>query len=119
MTNEYKQKLAEASIDYESGIIRFSGKEDLYERFLKRFPDDPNYPELLVAIEREDYQQAELRAHTLKGVSANLSMIDLYQAASDVVAFLHEAPKPDEDKLNALIGYVRESYERVLEAVNE
>jgi HPt (histidine-containing phosphotransfer) domain-containing protein len=71
-------------IDYDSGMRLFRDRQELFEKFLKKFPKDESYNRLKEALAADDCNQAFKEAHTLKGVSANLSMMELSHAASDV-----------------------------------
>ena len=51
MTEETKQYLAQAGIRADQALERFMGNETLFERFLKKFPQDPNYSILLEGME--------------------------------------------------------------------
>lgn len=72
-------------IEYEDGLARFVGNVALYEKFLKQFPDDPCYKQLKEALDKQDIDTAFQAAHTLKGVTGNLSMKDLYDKVCVVV----------------------------------
>ena len=78
MTLERKNQLMAAGIQVESVLERVMGNEDLLERLLKKFPDEPHYSALCAALELGDAEQAVSAAHTLKGVCGNLSMAELY-----------------------------------------
>lgn len=85
-----KQHLVEAGIDVDSVLERFMGNEALMERFLKKFEQDPCYHDLLDAVQKQDAQQAFTASHTLKGVSANLSMTQLYDLTTKQVDLLRD-----------------------------
>lgn len=72
-------------IDYNEGVRRFSGNAAIYEKFLFKFLDDMTFEELDEAMQNHDYGTAFSAAHTLKGVTGNLSMNRLYQ---ELVAFV-------------------------------
>lgn len=61
-------------IDYDEGVARFVGRSDLYEEFLKKFLTDPTFPALEAAMQAKDLPAAFTAAHTLKGVTGNLSL---------------------------------------------
>jgi HPt (histidine-containing phosphotransfer) domain-containing protein len=73
-----KKKLTDAGIDYDGGVQRLMGNEEMYESFLKMFAKDESFAGLEKAMADKDYDQAFLQAHTLKGVAGNLSMKRLY-----------------------------------------
>ncbi len=83
-------RLTKAGIDVKSALERFMGNEALLERFLKRFPNDPNYGKLKEAIGSCSKDEALTASHTLKGVCGNLSMTTLYNLLSDQVAAMRD-----------------------------
>ena len=85
MTEEMKRELEQAGIRTEQALERFMGNEGLYLRFAGRFLEDRNYEELLKAMEKGDTKAAFAAAHTLKGVSGNLSFNCLYGRVAAVV----------------------------------
>ena len=70
MNEENKKLLLEAGVDLDRTMERFMNNEGLYLKFLKRFPEDPNY------------EEAFKNAHTLKGLSGNLGLEPFYQTIS-------------------------------------
>lgn len=74
MEEAMKLKLSEAGVDMEKTLARFLNKEDFYQKFLLKFPSDPNFEALEKAIAEKDMEGIERAAHTLKGVSANLGL---------------------------------------------
>lgn len=85
-----KQELINSGIDYEEGVRRFCGAEDLYCKFLKKFLEDTTFDALRQAMQEEDYEAAFQAAHTLKGLSGNLSLTPLYEASKEIVEMLRE-----------------------------
>lgn len=92
-----KDKLVELGVDYYDGLNRFMGNQALYEKMLKKFPDNVRKLDVLSFIEANDADTAVANAHTLKGVSGNLSLTPLYQAYTSIVALLRDG-KPEEAK---------------------
>ena len=74
-----QQECLEAGIDYDEGVARFVGNAQMYERFLKEFLSDPTFDALAEAMERRDIPAAFAAAHTLKGLTGNLSLDRLYE----------------------------------------
>lgn len=75
-----KEKCIQAGIDYDSGLARFMGHSDLYEKYLGKFLEDDSYSQLETAMATGDVQASFQAAHSLKGVAGNLSLMDLYNA---------------------------------------
>ena len=84
----WKQKAQNAGIDIDAGVERFMGNEALYEKFLHRFAEDKSYSELAAALAEGNCETAFTAAHTLKGVSGNLSLTKLQKIVSEQVEYL-------------------------------
>lgn len=83
-----KQKLRELGIDVDSALERLGGNAALFERLLQAFLVDPNYGELLKALEERDVEKAFAAVHTLKGVCISLSLSRLYEPVSEMTEYL-------------------------------
>ena len=77
MTEQFKNQLQSAGVDVSGALNRFMNNEGLYERFLRKFPADTSYQNLLNAIDSSDFEEAFRAAHTLKGVAGNLGFDNL------------------------------------------
>jgi HPt (histidine-containing phosphotransfer) domain-containing protein len=64
------------SLDLERSIALFMGKEDMYVKYLKKFPENVKklLGNLADAIAANDEQAIESAAHAIKGVAANLGI---------------------------------------------
>jgi len=108
------EKLAAADINCEEGIGRFIGNRELYEKFVAKFPEDPTFAAMESAMESGDVQEAFRQAHTLKGVTGNLSFIGLYESVKPLVEALRSGDLELARRLNAP---VQEAYRRVIAAI--
>lgn len=86
MDSARKQRLLDAGLDLTSALDRFMNNEALLEKFLAKFPADPNHDRLTAAIAAGDKEGAIIAAHTLKGVCGNLSMTALFELLTRQVA---------------------------------
>ncbi|MDR2630733.1 MAG: Hpt domain-containing protein [Spirochaetaceae bacterium] len=66
-------------IDLTEGLKRVMGNTKLYVKLLHKFKVEPSLEGLFAAVEAEDYQKAQVLAHTVKGIAANLSLTELYE----------------------------------------
>ena len=71
-------------IDVAEGIKRVMNNAKLYVKLLVKFKDDNNLTELNEALAAGDLQKAQASAHTLKGLAANLSFIELYKQSLEI-----------------------------------
>jgi HPt (histidine-containing phosphotransfer) domain-containing protein len=87
------------NLDLERSIALFMGKEDMYVKYLKKFPENVNklLANLETAVAANDEQAIESAAHAIKGVAANLGlqqvaslggalMLDIRDKTLDLVA---------------------------------
>lgn len=75
-------------IDYDSNLLKFGNNKMLYTRFLKKFLEDKTYIELEKYWNKEEYNEIEKAAHTLKGVSANLGISRLFKISDQLVKLI-------------------------------
>lgn len=109
-------KMKKAGVDYEQGVNRFAGKASMYENFLKKFQNDPNYEIMMEEIQQNNLPEAFKAAHALKGVAGNLSLNRLYERTAELVeALRHEKT----EEVEQLSKRVTESYEETLAALQE
>lgn len=112
-----KNKCEAAGINYSEGIMRFGNRVEMYEKYLKRFPEDQSFQQLNDAIERKDYEAAFKAAHALKGLAGNLSV---QQVLTSVSALTEELRKnPDPAKVEELFKQAKIDYDNVIEFFNE
>ena len=84
-------------VNVDEALERFMGNASLYERMLGKLTAAVNDNEVMPCFEAGDNEAALEKAHTLKGVTGNLSISPLYIAYSEIVNLLR-AGKPDEAK---------------------
>ncbi|MDR0905443.1 MAG: Hpt domain-containing protein [Oscillospiraceae bacterium] len=71
-------------IDMESGLKRVGGSEALFKKLLGKFVDG-NYQDQLEALIAEGKtEEATAMAHTIKGVAANLSLMEVNALALQI-----------------------------------
>lgn len=100
-------------VDSEGIIARFATEERV-KKYLGKLLEDKTYQNLTEAMAREDYEQAFFAVHTLKGIAANLDLLPLYQACSQLTELLRDRQKPDAAASKALYGQIKEIYEHIV-----
>ena len=90
MDKAKKERLTAAGIDVDGALERFMNNEALLERFLRKFPADPNYETLTAAFAAGDWEEALTASHTLKGMCGNLSLTALFSLLSRQVELLQK-----------------------------
>ena len=101
-------------------LKRFMGNEKIYMKFLMKFPEDKNYDAIMENMKNHDYDAVFNGVHTLKGVSANLGLNPVYNAASQITELLRNRGEQqvDIDKLNEYMTGLQEAYERFREILD-
>lgn len=116
MRESFKQALTESGVDVDGSIRRFCGNEGLYEKFLFKFLADDNFSKMAPAFGTGDYETALIAAHTLKGVSANLGINNVFQVASEIVNLIR-AEKYEDAK--DLYGDFEKAYEEIYHIIKQ
>ncbi len=109
-----RYKLSKAGISANEGIARFGGNAEIYEKFLTKFPTDPNFAGMCESIEQQDVKAAFAFAHALKGVAGNLSMNRLYD---DLFPLVEELRSDRLEKAEKLLCAVKQDYKEVIDAI--
>ena len=86
--------------------------EERIKKFLLKVLNDKSYDLLCTSIEQNNMEEAFRAAHTLKGISQNLSLTILYQSAGNLSDILREAAAE-------LFEQVKKDYEKVTEAIKK
>jgi HPt (histidine-containing phosphotransfer) domain-containing protein len=73
-------------VDQEDGLKRVMNKTALYAKLLGSFRDQTKLEPILTALEQGNYEEARGLTHTLKGLSANLSLKDLNEKVVELEA---------------------------------
>jgi HPt (histidine-containing phosphotransfer) domain-containing protein len=108
--------LEEYGINYKEGIGRCLNDEKFYTQILLMFLEDGAYAEAKEAYNEKDYRKLFNAAHNLKGACGNVSMTDLYNAASKLVELLRNDDGNDEE-VTLLFENVTKEYNRVIEGI--
>ncbi len=96
---------SKVNLDLERTFALFMGKEEMYVKYLKKYPDNARriLSELETAVESDDYKGIEASAHGLKGVSANLGLQTVTEDSAalvmDIRANTHENIREDYQQL--------------------
>lgn len=82
------QELEAQGCNMKEAIDRFMGNQAILEKMMRKFPDSLKPLEVLAFIDEGNTEQATANAHTIKGITANLSLTPLYTAYTQIVALL-------------------------------
>ncbi|MDD3253967.1 MAG: Hpt domain-containing protein [Lachnospiraceae bacterium] len=106
-----------AVLDYADGLKRFSNMEMLYHKHLKKFLTDTTYQQLVDAMQQQDYETAFRQAHTLKGVTGNLSLVGFYDKLIPFVEALRD--EADLVQAKAILPELEEAYQAAICEIEE
>ncbi|MDR0447119.1 MAG: Hpt domain-containing protein [Treponema sp.] len=73
-------------VDQEDGKKRVMNNAKLYAKLLGKFRNETNFDLLFDALEGGNLEEAQGQAHTIKGITANLSIKDLNQKIVELEA---------------------------------
>lgn len=79
------EELEKLGVNTQDALERFSGNRPLYIKMVGKFPASLKGLEVMPAIEDNDIEAAITNAHTIKGVTGNLSITPLYEAYTQIV----------------------------------
>ena len=77
MDERKRELLAGAGIDVQDAMERFMQRDDLLERFMKKFLENAAFEDLKQAAAEGDCEKMLAASHSLKGMCANLSMTEM------------------------------------------
>ena len=121
MDDKLRQKLEECGADVETTLKRFMGNDGIYQKFLGKFPNDPNYANLGTNLEAGAFEEAYKCAHALKGVVGNLGLTPIFDRESELVEELRNkaAEEVDAVRANELWQEIKKIYEQFINVINE
>lgn len=99
-----------------AGAVRRLGSASAVERFLRMFAGDDTFAMLQAAISAGDGQRAFRAAHTLKGLAANLGLVQLGQTASALMEALRGG---DMQHASALYPETAAAYRQACTAIED
>jgi len=71
-------------IDVADGTKRVMNNTKLYVKFLSKFKEDPSFSEIEPALTEGNTEKAQSCTHTLKGLAANLSLMELFKQSLEL-----------------------------------
>lgn len=97
--------------DIDDGLNRFMQNSSLYEKMLRKFPESLSKVNLEKDFEDHNVENAISEAHTIKGVTGNLSITPLYVSYTEIVKLLREG---NMDAAKAEYEKIKPTQEKVL-----
>ena len=90
---------------------------NLVKKFIAKFLDDGSFSELCLAMKEGQLEKAFRAAHTLKGVSANLSLTRLLSSASQLAELLRAEAETIPADADLLFEEVKKDYELTVSVI--
>jgi HPt (histidine-containing phosphotransfer) domain-containing protein len=103
-------------INFDEGIKRLMNNTRLYAKLLGKFKTDTNLADLEARLAAGDLEKAQVSAHTLKGLAANLSLIELFERTRDLESQIKEGAL-QEGALDTLKGVYEETIKKADELI--
>lgn len=121
MDDKFRKQLEECGADVETTLKRFMNNDAIYQKFLGKFPNDPNYANLGTNLEAGAFEEAYKCAHALKGVVGNFGLTPIYEKVSTLVEELRNkaAEEVDAARANELWQEIKTVYEKFISVINE
>ena len=80
--------LRAAGIDYDAALARFMGKQAIYEKYLRKLPEDAHMEAAWTALEQQDDAELLEQVHAIKGLTGTLGITGLFEQSAAIVALL-------------------------------
>ena len=93
------EKLKEFGANTDEGISRCMGNEEFYLKMVKMMLDDNAMDKLKAALDENDLDKAFEAAHSLKGVTGNLSMTPISEPTIEITELLRARTQMDHSDL--------------------
>jgi HPt (histidine-containing phosphotransfer) domain-containing protein len=77
-------------VNFEEGVNRVMNNAKLYIKLITKFKTENNLNDLSAALGANDYEKAQVAAHTMKGIAANLSLTELFEKSKEIEAQIKE-----------------------------
>lgn len=71
-------------VNVEDGLKRVMNNPKLYTKLLAKFKEGNELNTLKAAVAEGDMEKAQIAAHTLKGIAANLSLMELQKQCLEI-----------------------------------
>ena len=115
MKEQLFSDLQELGVNMEEIMDRFMEDKELYVNCLDRFMEEKTFEDLNENLKGKDFENAFNCAHSLKGVSANLGLHQLYEAVCNLVEPLRAKQHEGLDGLYDNIMAEKSKIEAVME----
>lgn len=106
--------LKENDVNVDEALNRFSDNKELFEKYIKKFPDDSSYKNLVIAYNDKNYEEMENSVHSLKGVAGTLGINRVYEPSCKMLTLLRQGNKEEAETVFPLI---KEEYDKIVKII--
>lgn len=114
--NRLFNSLKPHDVDIDGTLSRFVDNDDLYTKFLARFPDEDRMQLIYDAFQSNNKEDIIQTVHKLKGVSGNLGMKNISEQCSYILKLVHSDSCSD---YTPLLKKLEEDYYRICNTIKE
>lgn len=116
------EKLKANGIDYDEGVHRFSGKESIYLKYLRRLPETTMIADAKKAVAAGDIKGNTTSAfenfHNLKAFVGNLSISELFEKVCELTDVFRSGSIEGVD-VDAKLAEIEAVFDRVCQTIKE
>jgi len=105
-------------INAEEGIRRVMNNAKLYAKLLAKFKEDTNIKELEASLVAGDLEKAKGLAHTIKGIAANLSLIELQKQSLEIETQI-KSENVNPDQINVIKNVYNQTMTEIDKAIEK
>lgn len=109
-------ELEELGVNVDEALKRFMNNSGLYTKMLGKLAAAVSELDVMQHFESGNFNKALENAHTLKGITGNLSIIPLYKAYTDIVALLRA---DDPEKAKKILEDIIPVQEKIISCIEE
>ena len=108
--------LRAAGINYDAALVRFMGKQAIYEKYLRKLPEDAHMDAAWTAFEQQDDAELLEQVHAIKGLTGTLGITGLFEQSAAIVALLRAGTREGlQEKMTSL----KQEWDRVCETIRQ
>ena len=96
-------------------LERFMWKKELLEKMMVKFPEAIKPLDVLSFIDSGNIEQATTNAHTIKGITANLSLTPLYTAYTEITNLLRAG---ESEKAKSLLQETLPVQQKIIDIID-
>ncbi|SEL46123.1 MULTISPECIES: Hpt domain-containing protein [unclassified Butyrivibrio] len=114
MNEQMKQELIDWGVNWPDVQDRFMGNEDLVEKFMLKFLNDPSFAAMTKGLQAKNAEEAFKGCHTLKGVTGNLALDAMRPDVLELTEILRAGSLEGSDELYQKIKASYDSLTEIL-----